>query len=176
MKFDIYDGDKTNRFVLGKAGINSFAIFGINPSTADECNSDRTIDKIEKLIKAWNFNGFLMFNLYPFRTPSPENLPSVKDGALIKYNTEKIRKQLQKSQTCLVWAAWGDAFDTQDYFKDCLEEILRETKDLNLEWNRCESFTEAQNPRHPLAGRPHIITEQSQLTKFDAEEYWRRKK
>jgi len=175
VKYDIYNGDQTNRFVLGKTGANSLAILGINPSTANQCKSDRTINRIEKLIQAWNFNGFLMFNLYPFRTPYPKDLSKDNDNTLIERNTKAIREQLQKSKVYLVWAAWGDDFDIRGYLKDCLDKILRETKDLNLEWNRCESFTKAQNPRHPLSERPHIITEQSQLTKFDIKEYWLRK-
>jgi len=174
VKFDIYDGDEAYRFVLGKSGASPLAVFGINPSIADKCNSDPTINKVEKPVKTWGFDGFLMFNLYPFRTPNPDKLPDVFDAALANRNAETIQKYFLKSKARLAWAAWGDAFGKRNYFKDCLEKILRETK--NLEWNRCESFTGAQNPRHPLSGQPHIITEQSHLTEFDVAEYLSRKK
>ena len=176
MKFDIYIGDEINRYVLGKAGAKSLAIFGINPSRADQCNSDPTIDKVEKLISAWNFNGFLMLNLYPFRTPYTKNLPKNEDVGLIKRNSKRVCEELEKLKVRQVWAAWGNAFDKRDYFKESLVEILRATKHLDLEWKNCESLTNSQNPRHPLSGRPHIITEQSQLTEFDVAEYLSRKK
>ena len=171
MKFDIYIGDETNRFVLGKAGKNPLVIFGINPSTANECKSDQTISKIEKLISAWKYDGFLMFNLYPARASKPESLPKICDAGLAKQNTDAIRDGLKKSNSRTIWAAWGDAFDRRTYFKNCLEKILPITKDLI--WKKCESLTESENPRHPLSGQPHIITERSRLIDFDVENYLR---
>jgi hypothetical protein len=166
VKFDIYIGDETNRFVLGKAGAKSLAIFGINPSRADKYYSDPTIDKIEKIIAAWGFNGFLMFNLYPLRASKPKNLPQHRDLELAKQNAKLIRTWLKKSKVNLVWAAWGDAFCKRSYLNNCLKEIISETEKLNLKWKRCESLTKLQNPRHPLSGRPHLITEKSQLADF----------
>ncbi|MEY2466795.1 MAG: hypothetical protein QOD03_1316 [Verrucomicrobiota bacterium] len=163
------------RFVLGKSGINSLSILGINPSTADEYNSDPTMDKIEHLIGAWSFNGFLMFNLYPLRASKPKNLPSDNDAELVRQNAKLIRKEMEKSKVHLVWAAWGDAFDEHSYLKACLEEILSKTRGLNLTWKRCESLTKSRNPRHPLSGQPHIITKYSRLVDFDVEDYLRSK-
>ncbi|HSY43662.1 MAG TPA: DUF1643 domain-containing protein [Candidatus Acidoferrum sp.] len=171
MKFDAYIGDGLRRFVLGKRGTNSLAVFGINPSTADQCNSDRTIEKIESLNESWNLNGFLMFNLYPLRASSPKSLPLELDEDLLKKNVEVIRNELKKFRVRAAWAAWGDAFDKRTYFTNCLEKILSELKVLNLEWKKCEPLTKSQNPRHPLSGRPHIITEQSRLTDFSVQSY-----
>jgi hypothetical protein len=171
VKFDTYIGDDLTRFVLGKAGTNMLAVFGINPSTADQCNSDRTIDKIENLSKSWDFNGFLMFNLYPLRASNPKNLPVELDADLLKRNAQVIRNELKKSRVHTAWAAWGDAFDKRTYFANSLEKILSELKALNLEWKKCESLTKSQNPRHPLSGRPHIITGQSRLTNFSVQSY-----
>lgn len=172
MKFDIYKGDDKTRFALGKAGTKPLAIFGINPSTADECKSDKTIEKIEKLISAWKYDGFLMFNLYAIRTSKSNNLPKNHGMDLLKQNANIIRNVLEKSNVRIVWAAWGDAFDRRNYFKNCLEKILPATK-KNLSWKKCESLTQSQNPRHPLSGRPHVITEQSCLVDFDADNYLR---
>ena len=171
MRFATYRGDDLTRFVLGDKGTDLLAVFGINPSTADQCNSDRTIDKIENLSKSWKVNGFLMFNLYPLRASSPKNLPVELDADLLKRNTEVIRNELKEFRVCTVWAAWGDAFDKRNYFIDCLEKTLSELRALNLEWKKCESLTKSQNPRHPLSGRPHIITKQSRLTNFNVQSY-----
>jgi hypothetical protein len=93
-------------------------------------------------------------------------LPQQRDLDLAKQNVKFIRGWLKKSKVNLVWAAWGDAFGKRSYFNNCLTEILVETEELNLKWKRCESLTNLQNPRHPLSGRPHIITENSQLADF----------
>jgi hypothetical protein len=175
VKFDIYKGDGKTRFVLGKSGTSPLAIFGANPSTADECKSDRTIDRIQKLLSVWKFgdrkfDGFLMFNLYPFRNSKPECLPRSHDADLLRRNVEQIQLELGQRNVHFVWAAWGDAFDKRAYFKDCLKKIIPVTTDLT--WKRCEALTKRHhNPRHPLSGRPNIITEQSQLVCFDVEGY-----
>ena len=171
MKYDIYFGDGSVRFALGRSGKNPLFVIGINPNKADCDESDPTIRKVEKLVSAWKFDGFLMLNLYPVRESMPENLCEGFDGELALINAKIIRMLLCNFKRPSIWAVWGDAFNLRGYFNNCLAQILRETKDLNLEWKKCESLTQSQNPRHPLSGRPHIITERSQLTKFDVEEY-----
>ena len=174
MKFDVYNGNDTLRFVLGKTGSNPLAIFGINPSKADQCSSDTTINRVEELIKVWPFDGFLMFNLYPLRNSKPSELSQNFDQALAAQNMATIRVALKKYRVKCAWAAWGDAFEKRSYFKNYLGEILSGTADLGLEWKRCETLTKKfKNPRHPLSGRPHIITRKSQLADFDIENYLR---
>jgi hypothetical protein len=167
----IYQGSETERFVLGEAGTNTLGIFGINPSTADDCLPDPTVRRIKKLSEAWGFDGFLIFNLYPYRTSKPEQLPKLRDAGLANRNAKIIRERLKERNVSAMWAAWGNAFDLRNYFTDCLKEILSETQGLGLQWNKCESLTKAKNPRHPLSGRPHTITETSHLECFDVEAY-----
>jgi hypothetical protein len=173
VKFDIYKGDDATRFVLGKSGANPIAIFGINPSMANQFNSDRTISRIEELLAAWHFDGFLMFNLYPLRNSKPGKLPPDFQKELSERNVATISAALKKHCVKCAWAAWGDAFEKRGYFKNCLGEILSKTSSLDLKWNRFESLTNNQNPRHPLSGRPHLITEKSGVSDFDVETYLR---
>ena len=44
------------RFVLKKEGYNPLIILGLNPSTANEVKSDKTIDKIRGFIDRWKVN------------------------------------------------------------------------------------------------------------------------
>jgi hypothetical protein len=176
VKYNIYFGDENVRFALGRSGNKPLFVIGINPNKANCYKSDPTIRKVEKLVSAWEYDGFLMLNLYPVRESKPENLCERFDDELMLLNEKIVKMLLCNFKRASIWAAWGDAFDVKDYFKNCLDQILRETTGLNLEWNRCESLTNSQNPRHPLGGQPHTITEQSQLTKFDVAEYLTRKK
>ena len=64
---DIYEGDENNRFVLGLKGKNPFIVFGVNPSTADKKNSDRTISKVIRFAKRYKCDGWIMLNVYPQR-------------------------------------------------------------------------------------------------------------
>ncbi len=173
MKFNIYKGDDATRFVLGKSGANPLAIFGINPSKADQFNSDRTISRIEELLPDWRFDGFLMFNLYPLRNSKPDKLPLDFDAELAEQNVAAIRVAMKEYRVKCAWAAWGDAFEKRSYFKACLKKILSETCGFHLKWKRYESLTNKQNPRHPLSGRPYLITEKSRASDFNVEEYLR---
>lgn len=172
----IYDGDDSVRFALGKGGTNPLFTVGINPSRADDLKSDPTIRKVQMLVAGWGeFDGFVMLNLYPQRASKPRKLTSPFDERLKRLNTEHIAGQLAKFPGATVWAAWGDAFDQLRGCTDCLKAIVGRTSQLSLQWKRCESLTVAQNPRHPLSGRPHVMTEKSQLTDFNIEDYLRRK-
>jgi hypothetical protein len=172
----IYDGDDNIRFAPGKSGANPLFIVGINPSTADDLKSDPTIRKVQEMAAAWGeFDGFVMLNLYPQRASKPRKLTSPFDIRLKELNVEQVAAQLAKFPGATVWAAWGDAFDKPNDCIDCLKEILNRTNHLGLRWKRCESLTTSENPRHPLSGRPNVMTVESQLTDFDIEEYLRRK-
>ena len=175
MKYDVYDGDENVRFALGRSGAAPLFIIGVNPSSANARDPDRTIEKVERLIAGWEqFDGFVMLNLYPKRASKPKELPPF-DDRLTELNAQKVQIQLRRFKQATVWAAWGDAFDKLDHFKNCLSKIFSQLNGLDLNWKKCESLTISQNPRHPLGGRPHAMTELSQLTNFDIEEYLCRK-
>ena len=172
----IYDGDENVRFALGRAGASPIFIVGINPSTANDQKSDPTVGRVEKLVAGWReFDGFVMLNLYPQRASKPKRLISPFDEKLKRLNAERIAAHLRSVSGATVWAAWGDAFDRLDDFNACLLEILAQANGLGLRWKNCESLTLKHNPRHPLSGRPHVMTEKSQLTDFDIVKYLSRK-
>lgn len=47
---------------------------GLNPSNADEIESDPTIRRVGDFANKWGFGGFYMMNLFSFVTPYPEQL------------------------------------------------------------------------------------------------------
>lgn len=173
VKFDIYDGNKEVRFALGKAGSNPLFVIGINPSSANENRSDPTIDRVEKLTKAWGFDGFVMLNLYPIRTPEPKKLPNENgfDEILAGRNVDAILEQLESVSRCQIWAAWGDSFELRPYLKRCLMRIVKKSAGLNIDWQRYGSLTIAGNPKHPLAWPRLEVTENSKPTLFDVKKY-----
>jgi hypothetical protein len=46
----------------------------LNPSKADASRSDRTIDKLIRLAHRWGCGGFIVVNLYAYRTDDPKVL------------------------------------------------------------------------------------------------------
>lgn len=83
-KIDIYKGDADNRFLLGQEGSNMLLVVGLNPSIADDNVADRTMVRVEKIAKFNNFDGFLMVNLYPQRTPIPDELDTEKNNQIFE--------------------------------------------------------------------------------------------
>jgi len=171
VKYDVYFGSSNERFALGKSGRQPLVIIGLNPSTADAFHNDATIRKIEGQLEVWKeFDGFLMLNLYPARASKPEQLNQFDEGLAI-LNAKLIHHLLEEIKNRVVWAAWGNHFDGHPFFADCLRYIQVATADLKIRWCKCETLTEKKNPRHPIGGRPNIITKRSLLSVFDLEGY-----
>ena len=51
----------------------------LNPSTADEIFTDRTIDRCLKYVAQWGYSALRVVNLFAYRTSKPEELPNVID-------------------------------------------------------------------------------------------------
>ncbi|MEK6791851.1 MAG: DUF1643 domain-containing protein, partial [Deltaproteobacteria bacterium] len=47
---------------------------GLNPSTADATNDDRTISRCRSYAEQWRYGGIIMGNLFAFRTSSPAEM------------------------------------------------------------------------------------------------------
>ena len=52
---------------------------GLNPSTADEIEDDRTIKRCISYAKQWGYGGIIMGNLFAYRTPSPAEMMMSND-------------------------------------------------------------------------------------------------
>ena len=105
---DIYIGDDTyRRFVLGVSGSDPLICFGVNPSTANNEYADKTLHMVEQIAKRNGFDGWIMFNVCPFRAIDPKCLPRIQNDDLHKENLRYIEKCLEK-ENLTIWAAWGD--------------------------------------------------------------------
>ena len=83
----IYNGNDTERFILGEvgevSGTKPLICFSVNPSTAkvvnNELKTDPTILKIKKIVESNNYDGWIMLNLYAQVTPEPNELHKNED-------------------------------------------------------------------------------------------------
>lgn len=75
---------------------------GLNPSTANEEVSDRTIETVVRYAKNWCYGGVYMMNLFTYVTRNPDQL--IKDDAF-KDNIERLKKVGDKCQDIIF--AWG---------------------------------------------------------------------
>ncbi len=158
--------DNSCRFALGTEGLNPLIVIGINPSTADDKNSDKTINRVIGFAKGNGFDSFLMLNLYPQRTPYPADLHERRDNNLTDQNLKCISEIIEKYNKPTILAAWSERIVVRDYLKNCLKEIFKTTAKHNVNWIKLGEFTKTRHPRHPLYASYTLA-----LTNFDVGSY-----
>lgn len=130
----LYIGDDDNvRYALGKPGSYNLVVVGLNPSTATPNKPDPTIKRIEKIIEQENLDGWIMINLYPERTPNPDQLPEVPNNSVAKKNIEVIRWINQNYHIGCIYAAWGTNIEKRGYLVDECQHIV-DSMDPDIPW------------------------------------------
>lgn len=146
------------RFYLKKEGDRPLIVIGLNPSTADETSPDATMRKIIGFINKWNdrssynFDGFIMLNLYPLRETSPKVLNQTHqfNPTLHERNMEIISDTLKHHPNAKILLCYGDSIESVKWLKDCRDDLLK----LMVKHESCSLFslgdlTNMKNPRHP---------------------------
>ena len=93
--------DREDLFVAGRRRL---LCVGLNPSAADEQQLDNTLTSARDFASRWGFNGFVMANLFAFRSPYPEDLHTIADP-IGPDNDRHIRAAAGQCE--MVLAAWG---------------------------------------------------------------------
>lgn len=159
---------KEYRYLLSPKdyGNNPLVVFGINPSTAtlDRDGNlilDPTLKAIYRIATKYNYNGFIMFNLYPQRATDPEELHKTIDTEAHNENLRYIRETLLKLQLqqkgISILCAWGNNIEKRPYLTStCLKDIhnllLKEfnsKKEFHPKY-LCIDKTKEEHPHHPL--------------------------
>jgi len=132
--------DKKKKYVL---------FIGLNPSTANEEVDDPTIRRCGNYAKNWGYGGFMMVNLFAYRTTLTSNLKKVK-YPVGKDNDKYIVKLSKKADITV--AAWGNNGNLYSRDKKVLSLIP------NL---MCLKVNKSGQPAHPL-----YLNKNLKLTKF----------
>ncbi len=159
----------TCRFYLGTRGSRTLHVIGLNPSTADDQRPDQTITKVMGFAERNGYDSFLMWNLYPRRTPFPDQLPMRMDRRLVGENLRHLEAFLRSENTNHVLAAWGSPILVRPYFIHCLTKVVECSRNYPVEWWKIGSLTKAGHPRHPSRA-----AYRSGLTIFDPDNYLQR--
>jgi len=109
---------------------------GLNPSTADETEDDRTISRCISYSKQWGYGGIIMGNLFAFRTPSPAEMISAEDP--IGEKNDYWLKRLA-NEAALVVGMWGNS----GAFLGRSEEVIAMFPGLH-----CLRLTKTGQPHH----------------------------
>ena len=117
----------------------SYAVFiALNPSTADETNDDRTVDRCIGFASSWGYGGVYVANLFAYRSPNRRILKIVEDP-VGKDNDKWLVRLSQKAG--IVVAAWGN--DGTYMNRD--KEVLAMLPDLYY-----LALNKSGQPAHPL--------------------------
>ena len=173
------DGSATRRWSLGRRWGSGLRLpwIMLNPSTADDGADDPTLRRVIAFSWLWGFDGALVFNLFPFRSPHPSNLaawvredryaPSeIKDGWTI------IARAIEWSDAAMV--AWGCPpgrihYETQIAAENLFDEI----NGFGCSGDRsrvlkvfCLGKTGGGFPTHPMARGKHRVPNDARPIEF----------
>lgn len=146
---------KVVRFSLTKEGQRMLIVIGFNPSTADSRKKDPTMGSV--LYHAGNngYDGFVMLNLYPLRSPSPNKLPKEMDITLHSENIHYIKYILDKYPDADILLAYGDLIKKRKYMRQNVQEIQTLLKECSRR-ALCLYKLKSGNPKHPLRAYGNI--------------------
>lgn len=137
---------------------------GHNPSTADHRLDDPTVRRWMQFARAWGYGGLVAVNLYPVRTPDPDEARRWADWESSGpdwYIRDALHDNLdsivvpETKRAGLVVACWGAIASDQDWVEHVLEEIMTGTEP----WPDIHAFgvTQGSHPIHPMArGRNRV--------------------
>ena len=160
--------DDSARYTLGERGKKNGRIIvciGINPSTARPEKLDPTLTRVKAFAAQYNFDGWLMLNVYPQRATDPNDTHEELNAAFHKMNLSETAKELKNHQNVVIWASWGNVITKRKFFKSCLHD-LAQVIGLDKDWIHLGELTKTGNPRHPLY-LPYV----SKINKFNIKKY-----
>jgi len=114
------------------------AFIGLNPSTADEIESDPTVTRCIRRAQRLGFYGMFMLNAYAYRATDPADMKAFHSP--IGEDNMAALTDVGRRVGCVV-AAWGVHCDPAHGMRIC-EAINREI--------HCLGRTKDGRPRHPL--------------------------
>ena len=132
--------DKKKEYVL---------FIGLNPSTADEEVDDPTIRRCINYAKNWGYGGFIMVNLFAYRSTLPSKLKKVKYP--IGSENDKYIVTLSKKAdiTVAVWGNNGNLYSRDKQVLSLIPSLM------------CLKINKSGQPAHPL-----YLKKGLKLTKF----------
>ena len=135
--FDLYQANRSDscRFILGRSGSRPLFVVGLNPSTAIADKSDVTASKVAHVARAEGFDGFVLVNLYPWRSTRPNDLPLTVDQKISNRNLHAIVEIASQQRAPLFWAAWGSDISRRKYLVQSCQRLCDQVFDIGGRWS-----------------------------------------
>ena len=88
-------------------GPNKMLFIGLNPSTADACEDDRTVSRLIRLAQTQDFDSLHVLNLFALRAANPSVMLAASEPIGRDNNPTLRRACNDKSASCTLVAGWG---------------------------------------------------------------------
>lgn len=138
-----FSSDRKYRYALWRIWDRSLPLvmfIGLNPSTANETDSDPTIKSVCRIAKNNGYGGVYMMNCFPYVSTDPGKL---KDGLTLETNTNNLENLKTIGAMCKdIVFAWGNFKEVDEYISGLLSPLFPNAKALSLNKNG--------SPKHPL--------------------------
>jgi hypothetical protein len=144
------ENDSDVRYLLGKKGEKNILVLALNPSTATALKHDGTSDNIDKIALVNGYDGWILFNLSPQRSPKPASLSASQEPISTAKNRALIKEWLLKEEWAIenVWLAWGDNITQRPYLISEACFLLNSFQNCRLKFWHIQ-ITKKGHPYHP---------------------------
>lgn len=157
----VLSDDRLHRYWLWRVWDRSLPLLVVcmfNPSTADARKDDPTILRLFRFATTWGYGGFLVINLYSYRSSDPVECKAEGENAFGDAQPEAWAQALDIAarQGSPVLVAWGNLASEAD-----VAPFYQTANDLDL---ICLGLTKSGAPKHPAArGRERIPDDQQPI-------------
>ena len=136
-----FSKDRIYRYALWRIWddrIPKLLFVGLNPSTADEKNDDPTMRRCIRFSKDLGYGGFIMGNIFAYRSTDPKKLKTIKDPIGSRNNSWLKKLHKEASMTIAAWGTHGKYLNRGEEVSKLLDNLY------------CLRITKEGFPSHPL--------------------------
>ena len=145
----VLSDDRLLRFRLDRTvatGGPTYAFFGINPSTADEDVDDATVRKWIGFTKVLGGRGFIVGNVFPYRTKDVKKLVDTPEEAT-SLNHAYLRVIAHEADILI--PCWGNTTKVSKTLEDSFYDVVNVLQSTGKPmWTF--GYTKSGDPLHPL--------------------------
>ncbi|MBI45648.1 MAG: hypothetical protein CMG66_05755 [Candidatus Marinimicrobia bacterium] len=137
----LFSEDRIYRYALWRTWDDSLPkvlFVGLNPSTADEVQDDPTIRRCIRYAQDWGYGGYIMGNIFGYRSTDPKKLKLIDDPVGIDNNYWLKKLHKEAALTIGAWGNHGKLLDRGEEIVNLLDNLY------------CLKVTKEGHPSHPL--------------------------
>ena len=137
----LFSKDRLYRYALWRIWndkLPKVLFIGLNPSTADEIKDDPTIRRCIRYAQDWGYGGYIMGNIFAFRSTDPKKLKIIENPVGNENNFWLKKLHKEASLTIGAWRNHGKYLNQGKIIINLIDNLY------------CLKVTKEGHPSHPL--------------------------